>query len=185
MNLHLRLLDHPFYQAWNDGKLTREQLADYHRSYADFIEAVPMLWAKIVNDFELEDINSDRIIKDETEHILLWERWSSKLPEIKQYHSMKNIIHELSLMNASQLLGAIHSFEVQQPEIAKTKKDGLMKYYGYENGDLAYFDEHMNEAGHIQFGEQLAEKYSFKKDFDKGFEKGSELFYNGLDMFLN
>jgi pyrroloquinoline quinone (PQQ) biosynthesis protein C len=185
MELKKRLLDHPFYKAWNDGELTVEQLSDYHKAYTEFIESIPMFWAKIVNDFSIESSESDRIVKEETEHILLWEKWSYKLPQIDKYHSMKMILHELSKMSSSQLLGAIHSFEIQQPEIAHTKKDGLKKYYGYTDNDLSYFDEHMHEEHHIKFGEFIADKFAYDQDFKKGFERGSELFYSGLDLFMN
>ena len=88
-------------------------------------------------------------------------------------------------MNPSELLGAIHSFEVQQPEVAKTKKEGLLNHYGFSEADTTYFDEHMNEAEHIEYGRKLANDFAVKSDFEKGFSRGSEIFYNALDRFLN
>ena len=185
MELKKKLIEHPFYQMWMKGELTFEQLADYHKSYAEFIEMIPILWAKVVTDFKLETSMSDEIVKDETEHVLLWKKWEHKLPDISDYHSMKSIIDEIGKMSTSELLGAIHAFEVQQPEIATTKKNGLKEHYGYNDEELLYFDEHINEEDHIRFGKEIAEKYANKSAFQNGFERASELYYSGMDMFMN
>ncbi|HEX8154272.1 MAG TPA: hypothetical protein VF698_14155, partial [Thermoanaerobaculia bacterium] len=36
-----RLLDHPFYQRWNAGTLTREELQEYARQYWHYALAFP------------------------------------------------------------------------------------------------------------------------------------------------
>src|SRR5713226_1360078 len=35
------MLDHPFYQTWNMGKLTREALCEYAKQYYHFVQAFP------------------------------------------------------------------------------------------------------------------------------------------------
>ncbi len=40
------LLKHPFYQAWSDGKLTRESLAGYSKEYYQLVKAVPIFMDK-------------------------------------------------------------------------------------------------------------------------------------------
>ena len=35
------LLNHPFYKAWNDGKLTREVIKDYAEQYYQHVKAFP------------------------------------------------------------------------------------------------------------------------------------------------
>ena len=35
------LLKHPFYQAWNEGKLTREVIKDYAEQYYQHVKAFP------------------------------------------------------------------------------------------------------------------------------------------------
>ena len=87
-------------------------------------------------------------------------------------------------MNPSELLGAIHSFEIQQPEVAKTKKEGLLKHYNIDESKTKYFDEHMNEEEHIAYGKMLSQKFADKSDFEKGFKRGSEIFYYALDRFM-
>ncbi|MCI0472715.1 MAG: iron-containing redox enzyme family protein [Ignavibacteria bacterium] len=185
MTLRKKLLDHPFYRAWTDGKITNEQLAVYADAYLGLIEKIPYFWEKSAYGIGADNAETKEVLTDELSHILLWKNWSDKLTVNGEKLNLNDIVSELDNMNASELLGAIHSFEVQQPEVAKTKKDGLIKFYGFDNSDLKYFDEHMNEEKHIKFGADIAKHYADAEDFKNGFEKGSELFYNGLDRFLN
>lgn len=185
MELKYKLLEHPFYQAWTKGEITTEQLAQYHKSYKEFIELMPHFWADILNTFNENTADSDHIIKDETEHIELWNKWAGKLPLVKEFPRMIEIINEIEKMSPSEKLGAIQAFELQQPEVARTKKDGLLEHYGYEEKELTYFDEHMKEEHHIKYGYSLRDKYANTNEYRNGFERGSEIFYKGLDLFMN
>ena len=184
MKIQKKLLDHPFYQLWTKGEITNEQLAKYSQSYFELIEEIPNLWSKAISGLNADSPESQKLIKEEIAHIELWNIFKNK--QMNTAHpGMSDVINELSEMNPSQLLGAIHSFEVQQPEVAKTKKEGLLKHYNFTETDTKYFDETMNEAEHIQFGKTIAEIHADKSDFEQGFAKGSEIFYNALDRFLN
>jgi pyrroloquinoline-quinone synthase len=185
LTLTKKLLDHPFYQAWTEGKITNEQLSVYADAYLGLIEKIPYFWKKSVNGLGVDTPDSKEVIADEISHIPMWKNWSEKLQINGGRLNLDDLSSELERMNASELLGAIHSFEVQQPEVAKTKKDGLIKFYGFDNSELKYFDEHMNEEKHIKFGSDIVKQYANPEDFKNGFERGSELFYNGLDRFLN
>jgi len=184
MKINKRLLDHPFYQSWTKGEITNEQLADYTYSYYELIQEIPNLCSKAISGINAESPASAKLVDEETSHISMWNDFKMKQSS-SNYPTMKDVINELSVMNPSELLGAIHSFEVQQPEVAKTKKEGLLKFYGFDKSDTKYFDEHMNEAEHIAFGKMLSENYADKSDFEKGFTRGSEIFYNALDRFIN
>lgn len=185
MILKHKLLDHPFYQAWEKGEITKEQLSTYAASYNEFISMVPEFWMAVISTFDSKSEEGKKIISEETAHINLWKKWTEKLPVSVEYPSMNNEVSAFLGMNPSELLGAIHAFEIQQPEVAKTKKEGLIRHYGFEAGDLIYFDEHMNEAEHIKYGDVLAKTKADYSDFEKGFEKGSEIIYRSLDKFIN
>ena len=185
MILKHKLLEHPFYQAWGKGEITKEQLSSYAASYNEFISMVPEFWNIVISTFDSKSKDGLKILKDENSHIGLWQKWSEKLPVTVQYPSMNNEINAFANMNPSELLGAIHAFEIQQPEVAMTKKEGLMKHYGFEESDLIYFDEHINEAEHIKYGDSLAKNFANYSDFERGFEKGSEIIYKSLDKFIN
>ena len=185
MELKYKLLDHPFYKAWSCGEITTGQLSKYSASYLEFIESIPTYWERVIAGLNAEDSVAKEIVLEEKEHIYLWKKWSSKLGSVNSFPRMIEVLLEFEKMNPSELLGAIHAFEIQQPGVAKTKKEGLLNHYGFDESDSIYFDEHMNEQKHISFGEKLAKESADKKEFEKGFERGSELVYKSLDLFLN
>jgi pyrroloquinoline-quinone synthase len=184
MNVQPRLLDHPFYQAWTKGEVTREQLAVYHRSYAEFIRRMPDYWQRVVDAYGKDTTLGHDVVQDEREHIALWERWGKDLTPPETYPDMQEVIRALDAMTPSQLLGALQAFEMQQPEVARTKKEGLIKFYGCREGDLTYFDEHQMEEGHISYGRWLAENFADQAEYRDGFKRGAELVYRSLDNFI-
>lgn len=42
MNLKHKLLEHPFYQTWEKGEITKQQLSAYAKSYNEFITNIPV-----------------------------------------------------------------------------------------------------------------------------------------------
>ena len=185
MELKYKLLDHPFYQSWNTGAISHEQLSKYAAAYLDFIKQMPLWWSRINGEFGIDNKQSKDIIAEESSHIPLWQEWSSFLPAIESYPELTDSINEFNNMTASELLGAVHAFEIQQPEVAKLKKEVLIKYYGFNADTLSYFDEHMNEQEHIDFGKFISENHADHTEFKKGFEKGSEIIYHSLDKFIS
>ena len=47
------LLNHPFYQAWSDGKLTRESLTGYSKEYYQLVKAVPIFMTQLMDHVPL------------------------------------------------------------------------------------------------------------------------------------
>ncbi|MCE1164560.1 MAG: iron-containing redox enzyme family protein [Bacteroidetes bacterium] len=184
MNQQFRLLEHPFYQQWTRGEISGEQLSCYARSYFDFIKMMPAFWEKAVNGLNAGKGQSVEVIKDERRHIELWREFMSRF-EGNDHKGMEDVVNEFMSMSPSKLLGAVHAFEIQQPEVAKSKTEGLLNFYGFAEGETKYFDEHLNEAAHIQFGSRLAEEYADPEEFREGYEEGSKIVYNALDRFLN
>ncbi len=181
MNLNHKLLDHPFYQAWSHGTVSREQLARYARSYGEFIALMPEYWTRIGQGFKAD---TARIVAEEAIHAVLWEKWAVLLPEPIAYPRMTEVIEAFADFNASELLGAVQAFETQQPEVARTKKTGLLSHYGFTEEDTAYFDEHLNEQAHIDFGLRLATSKANPGEFQSGCNRGAELVYHSLDLFM-
>ncbi len=184
MSVHPRLLDHPFYQAWNRGEISTETLSAYHQSYGEFIKRFPSFWQRVVDTFQEDLPRGASIVGEESEHIPLWEQWGSHLSPPHSFPRMTELVDVFDHMTPSQLLGAIQAFEIQQPEVARTKKDGLRRFYGLREIDLAYFDEHLDESEHIAYGSWLGENFADRKEFNEGFEQGAELIYRSLDRFI-
>ncbi len=180
MRLAHRLLDHPFYQSWQHGNVTVEQLSRYAESYAELIATMPSCWERIGRELGAD---TAAIAADEYHHIALWQWWARRLPRPERAPRLTAAIEMCRNLPAAELLGAIHAFEVQQPDVARTKRDGLLAHYGFHATDLAYFDAHIDEAEHIAFGAALARAQD-EAAVGRGFARGAEVFYHSLDAFV-
>lgn len=179
-----RLLDHEFYQAWERGDVTEEQLADYATAYQKFMDTVPEYWQQVLTGLEIDDPQGAEIVAEEQEHATMWEEWRGGLPEVSDAAELNSLLSALDEMTPAELAGAIHAYEVQQPEVAETKKAGLIDHYGFDEDELAFFDEHIEgEDEHIAFGAAIREKCSDPDAFDRGFQKGANRIYHSLDAF--
>jgi pyrroloquinoline quinone (PQQ) biosynthesis protein C len=178
------MLDHAFYRAWMNGEIPVEMLAAYHRSYLDFISRIPGYWQRVVDAFQPDEPGEHPVVQEERRHILLWEQWGRRLTPPDEFPRLDSLLDSLDEMTPSALLGALHAFEVQQPEVARTKKEGLIRHYGFRSEDLTYFDEHQKEEGHIAFGAGLASRFADQVEFTAGIERGALLCFNSLDSFI-
>lgn len=133
-----KLLKHPFYQAWEAGELPLPALQAYAQEYGAFIELMPSGWAT------LNDVDT---VREEQEHIELWQDFAKALDtEIAeaQLPAIKLLTEKTKTLfsNKATAMGALFAFEVQQPETASSKLDGLRTYYNMHESAEAYFIEH-------------------------------------------
>ncbi|MBW8009682.1 MAG: hypothetical protein FVQ83_00385 [Chloroflexi bacterium] len=140
------LLDHPFYQAWNDGSLPLEGLKTYAEEYGAFITAIPQGW---------ETLNDLETVEEEKEHAELWKVFADGLEtqvgsaNLKQ---TKALVEEAGKLFAQPptAMGALYAFEVQQPETAQSKLAGLREFYDLPEACEKYFIEHTNNQHEAQ-----------------------------------
>ena len=185
MPVQPRLLDHPFYTAWTRGEIPLPTLAAYHRAYGELIGCIPSFWQTIVNALHPGDLPGESVIAEEIDHIRLWEEWGASLPSPPTIPTLAILLAQLQQMSPSRLLGALQAFELQQPEIARTKREGLVSHYGFDQASLRYFDEHEHEEEHIRYGGRLAVNRAEPSEFQEGLRQGAELFYRSLDVFVD
>lgn len=184
MNMENPLLEHPFYQAWNEGEVTVEQLSKYAAAYQTFMDRVPTYWQRVLDELDVDDSRGSEVVEEEREHAELWEEWRIELPETDEVPALEALLEGLEGMSASELAGALHAYEVQQPDVAATKKRGLLEHYGFSESPLSFFDAHIDgEAEHIAFGEAIRAEYADTEGFERGFRRGAELVYRSLDAF--
>ena len=137
------LNEHPFYQEWRAGTLPVERLADYADEWAPFIAAVDKGWDRIgYPDYAAE----------EREHDVLWGRFRAALDasgDMERPQSKSLLaVGENAFASVPESLGALYSFEVQQPATATSKLAGLREHYaGTVDADAQqYFVEHAVET---------------------------------------
>jgi pyrroloquinoline quinone (PQQ) biosynthesis protein C len=184
MDLRHRLLDHPFYKAWTSGDITLGQLSSYHASYGEFIGEIPGYWKRVTEAFGQCDGAALRVAAEEKDHVRLWQRWGKNLPAPGETPGMGDLQEALERLTPSQLLGALHAFEIQQPEVARTKRECLAGFFGMAAEDLQYFDAHQDEERHIEYGRWLAQTHADASQFREGFDVGARLVYESLNRFV-
>lgn len=135
------LLQHPFYLAWNEGKLTKEQLAIYASEYSSFIQLISQGWLAA---------GEVAIAKEEEEHYTLWKKFAESLETKNMGATIEEVDNLVSSATNSfttyaGALGALYAFEAQQPGTASSKLEGLRKHYSQWRADETYFAIHQSD----------------------------------------
>ena len=136
-----RILEHPFYQAWNAGTLPVPALASYATEYGAFIDKVAEGW---------EACDWPEHAEEERYHSELWEQFANALgtaigqPEVPQVKSLLEVCDRL-FADADTAWGALYAFEAQQPETAATKLEGLNEHYDMPDEAKTYFEVHADD----------------------------------------
>jgi pyrroloquinoline-quinone synthase len=153
------ILRHPFYLAWQQGTLTRDQLATYARVYYPHVAAFPRYIAAAAataTDPAVRDA-LDRNLVDELHHpkahTELWLDFAAALgadregvaaaPPHATTGGVVATFDRLTQSGTANGLAALYAYESQQPEVSRQKADGLRQYYGVTDpAALGYFAVH-------------------------------------------
>ena len=175
----LHLLDHPFYQDWNEGKLSKERLKHYAGQYFWHVDSFPRYIS--ATHSLCENIDDRRILLEnladeegltQTHHPELWLRFAEGLGQSRdtvlsgeKSDAIQNVIDtffELSRSSYVEGLAALYAYEYQVPEVAKTKIEGLVKNYGIDDKNtLSFFKVHQEaDVYHREACEKLLNNLS-------------------------
>jgi len=153
-----RLLDHPFYAAWSKGELSRQDLCEYATQYYHWVRAFPT-WISAAHsnstDLAMRQQLLENLIDEErgTEnHPELWLRFCDALGLDRDRVVSADLRPEtsaaLEMMSrvcrtrpAVAAVAALYAYECQQPEVMKTKREGLRDLYNVASGH-DYFEVH-------------------------------------------
>jgi len=152
------VLTHPFYERWERGELRPEELAYYAGEYRHAVVALAETAAKAASaEPELHEHAGE-----EAAHVALWDAFAwtvgadagrAPTPETEEcVRAWTSGVDEL------EALAIMYAVESGQPEISKTKLDGLVRHYGYstEGPATAYFRLHAElDRAHAQQARRL------------------------------
>lgn len=171
------LLKHPFYQAWSDGKLTKESLAGYSKEYFQLVKEVPSFMAPIIQkapESVVKELVENQ--QEESDHIKPWIDFAGELgiseEELLSYSGLPKTKQAVSDLN--ELMDtfeggacAMYAFEKEIPKISQTKLDGLAEFYGMTSDEATeYFKLHTEaDIRHAASWRNILEKSS--TDYDK------------------
>jgi len=154
------MLQHPFYQAWSQGKLTIDDLKYYAGQYYALESHFPRLLSRIHASCDNPVVRQnilENLIEEERgpqNHRELWLSFGEGLGLTREeiIHAPRNAhtqacVNDLMELAASDNpatgLAALYAYESQLPEISKSKIDGLRRFYGIENKQaLRFFEVH-------------------------------------------
>ena len=158
--MQFSMLKHPFYAAWTEGKLSKEILADYAKQYYAHVRAFPTYVSAVhsrCDDVALRQELLENLIEEErgTEnHPELWLRFAESLGAARAdvqsaelLSSTKESVANLKALTQSQDyrtgLAALYAYEMQIPEVARTKREGLKTFYGIDDErSISFFRVH-------------------------------------------
>ena len=149
------LLKHKFYQMWQEGKLTLDQLSGYSKEYYHLVKNVPSFAENVLanNQNKRYEKIIESILAEEREHVEPWIRFATSLnvrsEELNQYPGeslTRKAISDLSMISKSSFeegVAALYAFEKELPKISETKSNGLRQFYNkFDDDSHRYFDIH-------------------------------------------
>lgn len=156
------MLSHPFYQAWEEGALTKDALRAYARQYFHHVEAFPRAVSAVHANCPSPQgrrLLAENLAEEEgigegkDDHAKLWLDFAAGLgadeAEVRavsvnaETHVLIDAFRTLSRRSYASGLGALYAYESQLPAIAKTKIEGLVARYDVtEEGTLKFFQVH-------------------------------------------
>ena len=167
-----KMLNHPFYQTWNMGKLTRDALREYAKQYYHFVQAFPTLLSAThantphlaVRQELLENLIEEE--RGDGNHPGLWMKFANALGVSEEDAARTELLPEtreaISALRAitrdgSYLEGvaALYAYESQIPEVAKVKINGLREFYDIKDETaLSFFTVHQEADIYHSAGEK-------------------------------
>ncbi|MGD2132723.1 MAG: CADD family putative folate metabolism protein [Maricaulaceae bacterium] len=199
-----RMLDHPFYQAWTAGELSREVLKEYAKQYFHHVEAFPRaVSATHANcpDREGRRMLAENLAEEEgleagkTDHPELWMQFARGLgasdAEVEgvalnaETRALIAAFQTESRASYARGLGALYAYETQIPEVARQKIDGCKKFYAMTDEDeLRFFTVHeVADVEHAEVCRQLLDRLSPEESIEA--EAGAAALSEALLGFLD
>jgi pyrroloquinoline-quinone synthase len=142
------VLEHPFYRRWNEGKVSRAELAFYAGQYQHLVCALAEASAQAADGAPSAHARGlAEHAAEEDAHIAMWERFAAASGAVpappttqtesctRAWRSGRDLLERLSIL---------YAIEASQPTISAVKLAGLEAHYGYAPDAPAtdYFREH-------------------------------------------
>ncbi len=157
------ILKHPFYQKWNEGKLSLGDLQEYAKQYYHFVQNFPMFVSAVhsncpypaIRKMLVENLADEDGYKSKVDdHPTLWLNFCKGLgisekdmSAAEPNNAVRNMVDGFySLCRSSDFrigLAALLGYEKQIPEVAKVKIEGLKKHYKIDSKKaIEFFSVH-------------------------------------------
>ena len=168
------VLEHSFYKRWSDGSLEREELAFYAGEYRHAVGALADTLGQAACD--AEPALSAQIAehaREEAGHVELWDEFvlalEAEADRDPRPETQACVESWTCGADALERLVAAYTIESGQPAIARTKLDGLIERYGFEEGPATeYFSLHAElDHEHARQSRELIEERLADADLER------------------
>jgi pyrroloquinoline-quinone synthase len=142
------VLDHPFYTRWSAGELSRQELSWYAGEYRHAVAALARAAEAAAQAAEpAVRAQIEQHAAEEADHVDLWDDFARAV-EADLAHEPADETAECAAAwtaagDALEGLVVLYAIESAQPAISRTKLEGLVEHYGFEDGPATeYFALH-------------------------------------------
>lgn len=155
-----QLLTHPFYQRWEAGELQPGELHAYARQYRIFEATLPGMLSGVIEGLT-DDGSTDvadlvqRNLNDELghpePHLALFDRFAASVSDESRpaqtgtgpaANALVGTYADLVEEGPVAALSALAAYETQASSIARSKAEGLRRWYGIGDDGAAFWDVH-------------------------------------------
>lgn len=191
------LLSHPFYQRWQAGELTHDELSRYAVQYRVFESALPDVLRGVLTSLvdsgqdaasELVAHNLSDELGSPAPHLHLFDDFVAALPDADPETTpatRRLALRYRTMAKADPIAGlaALAAYETQASAIAATKGTGLRDWYGIEAAGTAFWDVHAEmELEHGEWAiEALVLVDAEPADVESAAREGADLWWAFLD----
>jgi pyrroloquinoline-quinone synthase len=158
------ILEHPFYSRWERGELTRDELSEYAGEYRHAVVALADAAEQAGSEHAAE----------EREHVALWDEFAAALgadlERTPRPATERCAAAWTSAEDPLEALAILYAIEAGQPEVSRTKLEGLVEHYGFAaNGSgTSYFRLHAElDHEHAAESRELLERHAKPEDEDR------------------
>ncbi len=170
------VLEHPFYERWSAGELNADELSVYAGEYRHAVVALAQASERVAAKAGPEHrAGLERHACEEAAHVALWDEFAraahaaagseragdagaGEKAACPAAQTAACVAAWTAGADALEHLAVLYAIEAGQPEISKTKLEGLTEHYGYvaEGPAVEYFTlherldvEHARQAGEL------------------------------------
>jgi pyrroloquinoline quinone (PQQ) biosynthesis protein C len=140
------VLRHPFYKRWSDGQLSGDELARYSGQYRHAVEAIATISSDAAEALP-ERPELRRHAAEELGHVRLWDGFveaaGGDTADAPTSETAECVRAWTADGDVAEKLVRLYAIESGQPQISRTKREGLLDRYGFADGaGTAYFRVH-------------------------------------------
>lgn len=143
------VLRHPFYERWSSGELRADELAAYSGQYRHAVVALADA-SRLAADLATPEHHAALLAHayEEREHIALWDRFAAACDGHPAASALPGTEECVQAWTAGETLlerlAVLYAVEAGQPEISRTKLEGLREHYAYipDGAAIDYFTLH-------------------------------------------